>query len=523
MDRTTRSESQSSNTETQDASQSAPSEQRAGLHKLLKTLDFARGQEALMPPQGEGAGARGAPPKVEKSTLLNMLALWPQALAEVDANADDGVDSKSQAPEVQAPEAKGKSEGEGKQDPQAKEAAEAQQATDLLGQTDGDESLEAEDQETTVAEGPAEVEPAEEAPEVETEEAAPVPVPVSAPAKGKKAAKPAAKRAAKPVAKKTAKPVATHAAGPTPLKKAPAPDATPLNGKQCRAAVRWTRKQGFSKVPFIMRRYQVALGIPASGVLDWAFCQAVASFQVSHKLPKNGKLTGATGTRMVWFLRKFYGLDRKGLLTSREVKMAQRRTLVRIKKKTLTWAAVSQLRALLKLPKKGGIDAAFLRKVADFQRHHGLGFSGALTKGTENQIRGELGASYGKKIAAAAEASYGMKTGAGHSPAACENGNLACAWAVNEVLKKAIGRTFGSLSVDSVESALISAGNHRVAANQAKAGDINLIPGHHIGIVTSPGRSLSNSSSARAFVYRSALNFPESYGGTPVVYRVTKI
>lgn len=553
---------QSSQDKREDKSnQSAPKEQRSSLHGLLRTLDFMRGEEALKPKDGApGGGPRG--PGLERPALMRMLSLVPLALAEVDeAEGEEG-----RAPEVRAPEAKAgldQARSGSDNDPAHKEQAELEQAVLALATTDapgadleleagGEEREEPSLEESDGLEVEPQLEPVEEAPvqmqapvqmKAKPGARAPAPRPQAPKPQPKKpqAKAPAPKAPAKPkpVAQAPGKSAGTKAAPRSVIGKKPAPrsanksgpsapttDTTPLTAAQCRAAFKWTVKQGFAKEPFLIRRYQVVLGLPANGKLDWAFCHAVAVFQRDRGLKMNGKLAGDTVKRMTWTLKKFHGMDKKGLLTQREAKMAHKRTMRRYNSGSLTRTGVAELRKLLKLSPRGGIDFEFLRKVAEFQLRHGegLGRSGYLSAGTAQQIRDELGTNYSKKIASAAESSYGMKSGWGHSPAATKGGKLACAWAVNEVFKKAVGRKFGDLSVDSVENALQAAGNKRVDKNQAKPGDVNLIPGSHIGIVTPTGsESLSNSSSRAAFVYRSALNFPEAYSGSPVVYRVTRL
>lgn len=544
------------------SSQAAPKEQRSSLSGLLRTLDFMRGEEALKPKDGApGGGPSG--PGLDRPSLFRLLSIVPLAIGEVDEA--EGEEAQS-APEVRAPEAKAgldkMREGSEKDDPSNKEQAEVEQAVVALATTDApgaDVELETHESE---GEGEGEESMLLEQPELAQDEAQPEEVVAPVQMKAKPGAKaPAPKpQAKKPQAAKAPAPKKPAARAPAPKKPVaggpakkpgvkgaprsvvgkmlsakradttqpaePTSDTTPLKGAQCRAAFKWTVKQGFAKEPFLIRRYQVVLGLPANGKLDWAFCQAIAVFQRDRGLKMNGKLAGDTVTRMTWTLKKFHGMDKKGLLTKREVKMAQKKTMRRIKSGSLTWKAVAELRKLLKLSPKGGINAEFLRKVADFQIRHGegLGRTGYVSANTAQQMRDELGANYSKKIASAAESSYGMKSGWGHSPAATQGGKLACAWAVNEVFKKAVGRKFGDLSVDSVQSALEAAGNKQVKPNEAKPGDVNLIPGSHIGIVTPSGsRSLSNSSSQAKFVYRSALNFPEAYGGSPVVYRVTRL
>ena len=99
---------------------------------------------------------------------------------------------------------------------------------------------------------------------------------------------------------------------------------------------------------------------------------------------------------------------------------------------------------------------------------------------------------------------------------------MACAWAVNIVLKAAIGHAIGGDAVSGVEAELQGGQGMRVKVGEEKAGDIALIPSHHIGIVIGKGTTLSNSSSHASFSWVSDLSFNPSYGGTPHIYRVKK-
>src|SRR6185295_9444252 len=106
-------------------------------------------------------------------------------------------------------------------------------------------------------------------------------------------------------------------------------------------------------------------------------------------------------------------------------------------------------------------------------------------------------------IYAEAKAYEGTSTRAGP-----DHGNEACAWAVNNVLVRAIGHKIGTNTnlVSSVEAGLGHEG-FQVSHGNAKAGDIVIAPGDHIGICMGGGRVLSNSSSRAKFVWWSDLNF----------------
>jgi hypothetical protein len=125
------------------------------------------------------------------------------------------------------------------------------------------------------------------------------------------------------------------------------------------------------------------------------------------------------------------------------------------------------------------------------------------------------------QIAQAAQQMQGMDTSAGP-----DGGNLACAWAVNRVLERSIGRTIGSNPnyVPSVEEALRGGAGTQVEPSQASAGDIVIANNaSHIGICQNSGctRVLSNSSSRASFSWESNTNFDGYYGGgSSRIYRV---
>jgi hypothetical protein len=125
------------------------------------------------------------------------------------------------------------------------------------------------------------------------------------------------------------------------------------------------------------------------------------------------------------------------------------------------------------------------------------------------------------RIAQVSQQMKGMDTSAGP-----DGGNLACAWSVNKVLKKATGKTIGSNTdyVPSVEGALQGGEGIQVGRTKAVAGDI-VIAGNqaHIGICQNAGctRVLSNSSSRAKFSWESDTDFGGFYGGQPSrIYRV---
>ena len=141
---------------------------------------------------------------------------------------------------------------------------------------------------------------------------------------------------------------------------------------------------------------------------------------------------------------------------------------------------------------------------------------------------GGVGASIGDgktatKIVANILSMRGFSSAAG--PA---GGREACAWAVNQVLYKATGRTIGSNTnyVPSVEAALQSGQGVQVSRAGAAPGDIIIArDARHIGFCLTYGctRVLSNSSSRAVFAWESDSNFGGSYNnypGTEHFYRV---
>ena len=126
-------------------------------------------------------------------------------------------------------------------------------------------------------------------------------------------------------------------------------------------------------------------------------------------------------------------------------------------------------------------------------------------------------------IYSAASAARGMSTA--NAPNT-NNGQLACAWVVNEVLKRSGLAPIDSESVVSMKAALDGGRGTSVTQSQAKAGDLVLITtsgGNHVGICMNTGCSsvLSNSSSRASLSWNSGPTFAPSYtNATPVFYRV---
>jgi hypothetical protein len=135
------------------------------------------------------------------------------------------------------------------------------------------------------------------------------------------------------------------------------------------------------------------------------------------------------------------------------------------------------------------------------------------------------------KIASAAQNSYGMKTS---NVPGTNNGQEACAWAVNYVIQQAGYPQLGNnpLYVPSLQTDLASGRGTQVSASQARAGDIAIAAGtasgggYHIGFCLNSGctRILSNSSSRGSFSWISDGNFDNQYTdkGQTVIYRLNK-
>lgn len=399
-----------------------PGEQRDGLRSLLRGLSFAQQEEALKPGGGSTPGAPPRAPRAPKDKVARLMSLVPLAL---DGIGDTETESRPKAP-GQQPAAR--------QESAEKESQEAEQAEQLLDESDAPddppEQVEVEPESESAEAELDEVPGLLDAPDLAEPELTPEPMVAPVQMKAKPGAKPAPKAAPKPAAKKAApKPAAKPAARKAAPKAAPklakagpkssAPKAksqsltskqakarttpTPapsqgstLDAAACRAAYRWTMRQGFASVPFIVRRYQRFLNMPANGNIEgnWKFVQAIAAFQVRHGIRKvDGKLAGATAKKMRELLRERCGLDDKNLLTSREVSMAQKKNVaaIRDKQHPLSWKVVIELRKLLDMKPEGGLNGPFLRKVAEFQRKHEIGYSAQITKNTINTMREELG------------------------------------------------------------------------------------------------------------------------------------
>jgi hypothetical protein len=127
-----------------------------------------------------------------------------------------------------------------------------------------------------------------------------------------------------------------------------------------------------------------------------------------------------------------------------------------------------------------------------------------------------------QKILSATLAYRGSSTAAGPG-----GGNLACAWAINNILRNADGD-----SVKEMERVLVSGRGARINQSDAVGGDLVLLigaktssgkTGNHVGVCLNSGCTsvLSNSSSKATFSWPSGPTFSPSYsGGTPRFFRI---
>ena len=113
----------------------------------------------------------------------------------------------------------------------------------------------------------------------------------------------------------------------------------------------------------------------------------------------------------------------------------------------------------------------------------------------------------GLRIAQTARQAYGQSTAAGP-----DHGNLACAWAVNRLLKQSIGHEYGVFpdNVVSVREAILRQGGQLIPVDEARPGDLafafneSALHGKeggtaHLGIFVGPKMILANSSSRAQF------------------------
>jgi hypothetical protein len=126
-----------------------------------------------------------------------------------------------------------------------------------------------------------------------------------------------------------------------------------------------------------------------------------------------------------------------------------------------------------------------------------------------------------QKIADAIKSRAGESTAGGP-----DDGNNACAWEVNRILKSTLGHTIGENpnSVPSVQAALEGSQGTRISPSQAQAGDIVVWQDHHMGFCTDNGCNnvISNSSSNASFSWRDSRANVDSYFGvnsTNTIYR----
>ncbi|HRH55446.1 MAG TPA: pilin [Candidatus Paceibacterota bacterium] len=125
------------------------------------------------------------------------------------------------------------------------------------------------------------------------------------------------------------------------------------------------------------------------------------------------------------------------------------------------------------------------------------------------------------RICTAAQGYRGANTSAG--PA---NGILACAWAVNNVLRNANVGTLDGDSVRSMEAAILAGRGTLITQQSGVCGDLVIVTGtrNHVGICLNAGctQVISNSSSRQSFLWTSSPRFEPSYNVSNFkIYRVT--
>ncbi|MGF1488333.1 MAG: hypothetical protein ACFBSE_14700, partial [Prochloraceae cyanobacterium] len=177
-------------------------------------------------------------------------------------------------------------------------------------------------------------------------------------------------------------------------------------------------------------------------------------------------------------------------------------------------------------PKNLNIPSNLARIKQELLNRSGIGYSGSREVVYSDIPAGEIN----QNILNTALNSKGMPTGNGYSPAATENGRLACAWAVNQVLIDAGIRPLGKnqLHVLSIEADLKNGRGVAVNPVEAQPGDLVIVdvPGtnrQHIGICLDNGcdRAISNSSGNASFSWISDGHFSSSYSGARrAIYRV---
>lgn len=191
------------------------------------------------------------------------------------------------------------------------------------------------------------------------------------------------------------------------------------------------------------------------------------------------------------------------------------------------------------------IDGNFGQQTTDavkkFQQNHGLDADGVVGPQTWAAIAKQIASQSGEPsspvtnkqddkslgqinqaILKAALNLKGMSTADGP-----DDGNNACAWAINRVLQEAGIPSLGENPnlVSSLVDALQGVRGQRISTAEAIAGDLVVAYGeNHIGVGLNDGctRVLSNSSSRARFIWESNKDFDGSYGGPSTIYRLLK-
>jgi len=215
--------------------QEAPHDrQRESLHGLLRSLDFLHGAEALKPPGDDGAPGK---PKVEPGLLARLMTLVPTALGELTG---DPPATAAGAPKAEKPDAASKESDEAAQAVAALAPAEAE---DEAGEVEAEEEHAGGDaghvavQQKKAAHHAA---PAHHGPDHHA--------PAQHGAPTKQSGKHAAPHHAAHVKAAEAAPLEETTPAPTPT---PA-QLLPLNA--AKRALAWSKRQGFGRSPFLIRR-----------------------------------------------------------------------------------------------------------------------------------------------------------------------------------------------------------------------------------------------------------------------------
>jgi predicted chitinase len=167
---------------------------------------------------------------------------------------------------------------------------------------------------------------------------------------------------------------------------------------------------------------------------------------------------------------------------------------------------------------RAGLIAGYAQKYYDAIKST-LSSATASTSGNCGGSGAPLAGSVQQRIYQSAKNAYGESTASGPG-----GGNVACAWEVSRVLKRAGITNVSSDGVPELVNQIKATGGAQIAASQAQPGDIVIAHDMaHVGVCMNAGctQVLSNSSSQAAFKWQSNTNFDGYYGGASYgVFRV---